>query len=252
MFAHDPYMAKSLEYLVGLATLGLFIVFWRWVNGGPIDVMEHAKAFAGQLSEWFRMPQGVSFHPGHAWVRREAPGIVAIGMDDFAQQLVGPISAFRLPAPGTTLREGTRAWALEADTKQIDMLAPATGTVVEVNEELLKRPDLVNSDPYGRGWLVKMRVPNLSEALAPLNAGARAKAWMDNVSRQLTAAMSPELGQLCQDGGMPVAGFARSIDEEHWDDVARTFLLTRDIAADRAEAPGHDVSVSLPADPARA
>ncbi len=252
MFSHDPYLAKSLEYIVGLATLGLFIVFWRWVNGGPIDVVEHAKAFAGQLSEWFRMPQGVSFHPGHAWVRREAPGIVAIGMDDFAQQLVGPISAFRLPAPGTTLREGTRAWALEADTKQIDMLAPATGTIVEVNEELLKRPDLVNSDPYGRGWLVKMRVPNLSEALAPLNAGARAKAWMDNVSRQLTAAMSPELGQLCQDGGMPVAGFARSIDEEHWDEVARTFLLTRDVAADGLEPQAHDAGVSFPADTARA
>ena len=60
MFSHDPYLATSLEYIVGLATLGLFIVFWRWVNGGPIDVVEHAKAFAGQLSEWFRMPQGVS------------------------------------------------------------------------------------------------------------------------------------------------------------------------------------------------
>jgi hypothetical protein len=77
---------------------------------------------------------------------------------------------------------------------------------------------------------MKVRVPNLSAALAPLNAGAKAKAWMDNVSRQLTAAMSPELGQLCQDGGMPVQGFARSIDDEHWDDVARTFLLTTSVS----------------------
>lgn len=75
---------------------------------------------------------------------------------------------------------------------------------------------------------------------------------MDNVSRQLTAAMSPELGQLCQDGGMPVAGFARSIDEEHWDEVARTFLLTRDVAADGLEPQAHDASVSFPADTARA
>jgi hypothetical protein len=74
---------------------------------------------------------------------------------------------------------------------------------------------------------------------------------MDNVSRQLTAAMSPELGQLCQDGGMPVAGFARSIDEEQ-DEVARTFLLTRDVAADRVEPQAHDASVSFPADTARA
>lgn len=121
------------------------------------------------------MPQGVSFHPGHAWVRREAPGIVAIGMDDFAQQLVGPISAFRLPAPGTTLREGTRAWALEADTKQIDMLAPATGTIVEVNEELLKRPQ-----PPGQQRPLRARLAGEDAraqplgALAPLNAGARA------------------------------------------------------------------------------
>jgi len=240
MFSHDPYMAKSLEYLVGLTSLGLFIGFWRWVNGGPVDVVAHAKAFAGQLSEWFRMPQGVSFHPGHAWVRREAPGIIAIGMDDFAQQLVGPVSRLKLPRPGQSLHEGTRGWALEADAKQIDMLAPATGTIVAVNDELVDHPELVNNDPYGRGWLVKLRVPNLSAALAPLNAGAKAKAWMESVSQQLTASMSPELGQLCQDGGMPVSGFARSIDEEHWDDVARTFLLTRNLPVDDDAVPSVD------------
>ena len=59
-----------------------------------------------------------------------------------------------------------------------------------------------------------------------LMSAAAARRWMEQVSNSLTAAMSPELGHVYQDGGMPVHGIARNIDEAHWDEVARRFLLT--------------------------
>lgn len=226
MSLHDPYMAKALEYLVGLAFLVCFVGFWQFVNGEGAASFERARAWSGQLADFFRVPADVFFHPGHAWARLEGQGVMTLGLDDFAQQLVGPISAVDLPQVGTTLNAGSRAWSIEADAKRVDMLAPVTGTVIAVNDALNGRPGLVNDDPYGVGWLAKVRVPGSSTALRALMSGLAARTWMDRVSSDLTAAFTPELGLVSQDGGVPIHGFARGISEEHWDDVARKFLLS--------------------------
>ena len=106
------------------------------------------------------------------------------------------------------------------------MLAPVTGTVIAVNDALGSAPGLVNDDPYGGGWLAKVRVPPSSKALRSLMWGSAARAWMDRVSTDLTAAFTPDLGPVSQDGGAPIHGFARGISQEYWDDVARKFLLS--------------------------
>ena len=224
MSPHDPYMAKALEYLVGLVFLACFAAFWQFVNGEGAVSFERARAWSGQLSEFFRVPADVFFHPGHAWARLDGHGVMTLGLDDFAQQLVGPIDAVALPAVGTALNAGSRAWSVEADAKRVDVLAPVTGTVIAVNDVLARQPGLVNDDPYGRGWLAKVRVPRASKTARALMSGRAALAWMDRVSADLTAAFTPELGQLSQDGGVPIHGFARGISQDHWDDVARRFL----------------------------
>ena len=224
MFTHDPYMVKAIEYLVGISFLVLFVAFWRFVNGEPAVVAE--RAWSGQLADWFRMPERLFFHPGHAWARFDEPDVVTVGLNDFAQQLVGPVHAVDLPQPGAMLEGGARGWTLRADGKAVDMLAPVTGTVLAVNRDVKHRGDLVNEDPYGRGWLMKVKVPRVAESLKDLTSGAAARRWMEGVSQQLTASVSPELGVLYQDGGLPIHGIARGIDEAHWDDVARRFLLT--------------------------
>jgi glycine cleavage system H lipoate-binding protein len=139
---------------------------------------------------------------------------------------VGPIAAIAGPQLGTALKAGAPAWSIEADTKSVGMLAPVSGTVIAVNDALGTRPGLANEDPYGDGWLAKVRVPRPSKALHSLMWGRAARAWMDRVSTDLTAAFTPDLGPVCQDGGVPIHGFARGIDPEHWDDVARKFLLS--------------------------
>jgi glycine cleavage system H protein len=223
---HDPYVAKALEYLLGVVFLLSFVGFWQFVNGEGAVALERVRAWAGQLSELFRLPADVFFHPGHAWARSEGDGVITLGLDDFAQQLVGPISGIALPAVGTALQAGARAWSIEADAKRVDMLSPVTGTIIAVNSAVAREPGLVNDDPYGGGWLAKVRVPRSSTALRALMSGQAARAWMDRVASDLTAAFTPELGLVSQDGGVPIHGFARAISEEHWDDVARRFLLS--------------------------
>jgi glycine cleavage system H protein len=224
MSPHDPYTAKALEYVVGIVFVLSFVAFWQFVNGEGTVALERVRAWSGQLSDFFRVPAGVFFHPGHAWARSDADGVMTLGLDDFAQQLVGPVAAIALPAIGTVLTAGSRAWSIEADGKRVDMLAPVTGTVIAVNHAVAGEPGLVNDDPYGGGWLARVRVPHSSTALRTLMSGHAARAWMERVASELTAAFTPELGLVSQDGGVPIHGFARTIDNDHWDDVARKFL----------------------------
>ena len=219
----DPYTVKTVEYLTGLTFLLLFVVFWRFVNAEPLTT--RVQAWSGQLAEWFRVPSDVLFHRGHAWARPESAGVYAVGLDDFAQQLVGPVEVVNLPPAGSCVKAGTPSWTLCANGKLVDMVAPVDGEIVAVNPELERRADLVNDDPYGRGWLLKVRVPSTNTSVKRLLSGDKARQWMARVSDELTAAMNPELGVLLQDGGMPIHGIARGMDEAHWEDVARRFLL---------------------------
>jgi glycine cleavage system H lipoate-binding protein len=226
MYTHDPYMVKAVEYLVGVGSLALFVLFWRYVNGEPVPAAEKARVWSGQIAEWFRVPERLLFHPGHGWARMETPGVVRVGLDDFAQHLVGRVDAVDLPQPGARLQGGAKGWTLRAGGKAVDMLAPVSGTVVAVNDDMADKAGLVNEDPYGRGWLMKVQVPGGDGPLKGLLSGAAARGWIDKVSHELTGSMSPELGHLCQDGGLPVHGIARAIDEARWDEVARRFLQT--------------------------
>lgn len=219
----DPYTVKTVEYLTGIAFLLLFVVFWRFVNAEALP--ERVKAWSGQLAEWFRVPSDVWFHRGHAWARAESPDVYTVGLDDFAQQLVGPVEAVNLPRVGSRVRAGRPSWTLCANGKLVDMVAPVDGEVIAVNPDIDRRADLVNDDPYGRGWLMKVQAPQKTHAVKNLLSGEKARQWIARVSDELTAAMNPELGVLMQDGGMPVHGIARGMDEAHWDEVARRFLL---------------------------
>ncbi len=226
MVSHDPYMMKAIEYLVSLASLALFVVFWRFVNTEAAVAPERAAGWSGQLADWFRVPKELFFHPGHGWVKPEAAGVLTVGLDDFAQQLVGPLAAIDLPAPGTELRSGDKGWTLRAGFRTIDMRSPVTGTVVAVNDRIANSAALANDDPYGAGWLLKVRAPQGRHALGDLLSGQAARKWIAQVAGELTAAMAPQLGTVMQDGGVPVHGIARSLDEQHWDTLARRFLTT--------------------------
>lgn len=231
MTAHEMstmYSVKVVEYLIAVAYLVLFVPFWRFVNAGPARraATVPETGWLGSMADWFRIPEEVYFHPGHAWARLGAGQVVTVGMDDFAQKLVGTVSAVRLPAVGTRLAQGEKAWTLTSGSKTVDMLSPVDGTVVAVNEQLATTPENLGDDPYGDGWLVKVLAPRVTANLKQLLGGSLARRWMDDSCAGLRGLMSPALGQLCEDGGVPVEGMAKSLDPSRWDEVARRFLLT--------------------------
>jgi len=239
MIPHDIltlYSAKMLEYGIAVLFLFLFIPFWRYVMGPtavPVAAAVPARAPVAWAAEWFLAPMDRLFHRGHAWLMDADDGLVTVGLDDFAAKLVGPISRVSLPAIGATVGQGEQAWRLmAADGRSVDMLSPVDGTVVALNPALASSPGLAERDPYGDGWLMKVRPSRLRANRINLMAGRTVHRWMEEAAAGLRGHFAPGLGALAQDGGMPVAGMARAIDPDGWDRLAATFLLTAEEGSD--------------------
>jgi glycine cleavage system H protein len=95
------------------------------------------------------------FTATHEWVRVEGSN-ATVGISDHAQAQLGDVIFLELPAVGTELKAGTKFGAIESVKAASDLYSPVSGTVAEVNAGLTERPELVNSDPYGEGWMLRL------------------------------------------------------------------------------------------------
>jgi glycine cleavage system H protein len=101
-------------------------------------------------------PSGLKFARTHEWIR-QAGQESTIGISDFAQSQLGDVIYVELPAVGQRLEGGARFGVIESVKAASDLYAPATGEVAAVNEDLKEHPEYVNQDPYGKGWIVKLK-----------------------------------------------------------------------------------------------
>jgi len=171
------------------------------------------------------VPRGVFFHQGHSWARVEDDGVVTVGVDGFVRAMTGCPDDIDLPAAGARLVQGERGWTLRRGERTIPVLAPIDGDVLERNEALVRHPELLEADPYGRGWLMKVRPTNLSGDRRNLLDGWVASRWMEESYRRLSHFFSPDLGEVMQDGGGMVTGLIDAIDADRLDDALREFFL---------------------------
>jgi glycine cleavage system H protein len=107
------------------------------------------------------MPE-LRFSGAHMWVRVEGSEAV-LGLSDYLQDQMGEITTLELPDLGDILRVSRRMGKVESEEASSPLEAPLSGEVLEVNAEALENPDLVNSDPYATGWLLRIRVENPGE-----------------------------------------------------------------------------------------
>jgi len=108
------------------------------------------------------IPDELHYTPEHEWVRREGDDEVTIGITDFAQDALGDIVYVSLPEVGEALGGGTSVGELESTKSVSDVYAPVSGAVVARNDALEQTPDLINSDPYGEGWLLRVKLDDPS------------------------------------------------------------------------------------------
>jgi glycine cleavage system H protein len=113
-------------------------------------------------------PDDLLYHPEHDWVRIEGD-TATFGVTWFAQDALGEVVFFDPPQVGSTVTKDTSYAEVESVKAVSDVIAPLSGEIVEVNEGLAGAPEVINSDPYGEGWLVKVRLSDPSEQDALLD-----------------------------------------------------------------------------------
>lgn len=105
-----------------------------------------------------KVPDGLRFTAAHEWVTEPAGGTVRVGITDFAQDSLGDIVYIQLPEVGTQVTAGDVLGEVESTKSVSEIYSPLAGEVTAVNEAASDSPELINSDPYGDGWLVEIRV----------------------------------------------------------------------------------------------
>lgn len=107
-------------------------------------------------------PSELKYASSHEWARLEGD-IVIVGITDHAQEALGDLVFVELPEVGDTVSAGDEAGVVESVKAASDIYAPVSGEVIEINPALEDTPELINSDPYGEGWMYKIRVSSVEE-----------------------------------------------------------------------------------------
>jgi len=108
------------------------------------------------------IPEGLRYHTEHEWIREENQTAV-LGITHFAQDALGDVVYIELPKAGAEVRSGQEIGEVESTKTTSAVYTPVTGKILAVNEALRDNPELVNQDPYGKGWIVKIQLANPSE-----------------------------------------------------------------------------------------
>ena len=119
------------------------------------------------------------YNSNHLWSKQDDAGIVTVGMDELGLDSLGELAYLTLPSEGTPVEMGKAMGSMEAAKMTGELVAPVSGIVIEKNDRVLQNPLLVNEEPYGNGWLVKIEPTNWTEESAAMVSGDALSGWID-------------------------------------------------------------------------
>ena len=216
-----------------LVTFLVFIVFDYILNRRnaiamvPVEAPQPVLAHVGgDYVDGFHVPTGLSYHSGHSWLVRERKNVVRVGADEFAAALAGKLEKIELPKPGQWVRQGQKVISFFRDGQKTEMVSPTEGEVMEINNEVLNNPALLRQDPYGKGWLVSVHVPDEESTTRNLVPKMLVREWMREAVERLYSHQPALAGAVAADGGRPAEDLLQGLPDTDWKSVTSEFFLT--------------------------
>jgi ActR/RegA family two-component response regulator/glycine cleavage system H lipoate-binding protein len=143
-------------------------------------------------SNEFCIPGGSFIAPGHTWVRIEPDGHVRVGVDDFANKAMGPITAVLLPKPGAEIRCGEPLFSCQRGAEALSFASPVSGRVQDLNAGLQAEPGKITASPYKDGWVCRIEPSGLTAELGGMKIGRPAAEWYGEEIARLQAEKSAQ------------------------------------------------------------
>ncbi len=185
--------------------------------------IEHREAGPDAI-RGFRLKSGCYYHPRHLWIdfSGEEDGEARIGVDDFAQKILGPVDRVSVPPEGTSVKENSVIFLLHSGTRTVRMVSPGDGVVRAVNPGIEADPGIINRDPYDDGWVLSLQL--VEAGVDRLYHGNVAKKWLESEADRLQRMFSQDLGLTATDGGEFLPDLGGRLNDAQWRRIATLFL----------------------------
>jgi glycine cleavage system H protein len=233
---HDIFATKGIEYLIIITFLVSLIPFWIVLNKQKEIGRKFQKALGFLSANILRIPQGLFYSQNHTWMYMEKSGAAKVGLDDLLLHITGEVKFRNHKNPGEMINKGELLTEIDQNGKLLRILSPVSGKITEINPTINENPGMLNEDPYGKGWIYKIKPSNwIAEAKACYFA-EEATNWSANELERfkdfLAVSMknySPEPSMvILQDGGELCDHSLSAFSEEIWRDFEIEFLTLTD------------------------
>lgn len=195
------------------------------IYGHPRVLARMAKIKQIKVRDFFILSH-LYFYKKHTWVRRMSEDTVRVGLDDFAQRLLGRMEGIEF-LHKKDVKIGEIGWRIRSKMGNAQLLSPIDGIVRKINEKLYNESSLLNTDPYGKGWVLELKPLNIEESLNGLLKGNNAKDWLREEVDRLSYRIESDIGVTVADGGSLMHTIEK-VETSEWERLVNDFLLTID------------------------
>jgi len=224
--------------IIGLPLLFLTLVFGRVVLIAVLAICLVALAASPELRRWLSVNSGLThykgiripsdrwLHPNHTWTAKDNRSELTVGVDDLLSSAIGPLDEVELPLRGAHISAGEPLATVRRENRKLQILAPFSCVVRDVNEALRQSPELIRDAPYERGWIAKLTAENIKSARRGLKQGRSAHMWFhDEIDRLVATLAQPHEGFVTSfDGGILADDLYQHVNEKSWQRLRTEFF----------------------------
>ena len=222
-----------MTVLLVLFTLIIFLTIDHFIQKRKTSTVEATVPAAIKPSFAFpiQVPDGISLATNHTWVKPNADGTVTIGFDGLLSRLLGALDKIVFPREGEVIVPAAATITAASKDHSLRLAPAASGEVVQINQEAVKNPSLILNDPYGQGWLMRVKPREEDVAATRHFLVDRPAEWLKQQAMLIRDFISLNSRQLqpvvLQEGGLPVEGVMQQFDEDVWSEFNQRFAALR-------------------------
>ncbi|MEI6454792.1 MAG: hypothetical protein WCO93_00765 [bacterium] len=233
------FETKGMEYLFIIAFLLLLIPFWVILNR-QVKKTRHLEKVLGTLTaNILKIPQGLLFSANHTWTHLERSGNARVGLSDLLMHITGQVKFNTIRQNGDMIRKGELLAEIDQGGKHLKIYSPISGRVTDINLALGSEPGLVNMDPYGKGWVCKIKPSHWKAETQSYYLAEDATQWLNMELIRYKDFLAKEIGKfspetsavVLQDGGELRDNSLSELPNELWQDFQKDFLTPKEMPA---------------------
>ncbi|MCX6232818.1 MAG: glycine cleavage system protein H [Bacteroidetes bacterium] len=233
---YNIFETKGIEYIAIIVFFLILIPFWIILNKKTEIKHSIKKALSFLSFDMLKIPQGIFLGKNHTWIYLEKSGNASVGLDDFLLHTTGELQLINQRNSGEIISKGDLLMEVKQDNKLLKIYSPISGEIMSRNIHLNETPELLNEDPFGKGWIYKIKPTNWVNEIKNCYLAEDAINWSktelqrfkDFLAISNKKYLSESTLVILQDGGELVDHTLSELSDEVWQDFQEKFLNFKD------------------------